>query len=74
MDDQAEPRYVNTDEASAIAHIPAPTLRHYRHHNVGPPSVKIGRRVLYRLDDLHHWLRQQESATRRGDALRIVRD
>lgn len=66
--------YVDTAEAAGIARIPAATLRHYRHKNVGPPSVKIGRRVLYRLDDLHHWLRQQESATRRGDALVVVRD
>lgn len=63
------PTYVNTDEASRITHVPAPTLRHYRHRNVGPPSVKIGRRVLYRLDDLHAWLKQQENQSRRGDII-----
>ena len=74
MPDHEESQYVDTHGASGISLIPVPTLRHYRHRNIGPPSVKIGRRVLYRLDDLHHWLRQQESATRRGDALHVVRD
>lgn len=69
-----EPRYVTTAEAAEITRIPEPTLRHYRHKDAGPPSVKIGRRIMYRLDDLHHWLRQQESATRRGDPLHVVRD
>ena len=69
-----DPLYVTAAEAADITRIPEPTLRHYRHKNAGPPSVKIGRRVMYRLDDLRHWLRQQESATRRGDDLHVVRD
>jgi hypothetical protein len=31
--------------------------------------VKIGRRVLYRMDDLHAWLQQQENQSRRGDIM-----
>ena len=32
------------------------TLRYYRHLGIGPDSVKIGRRVVYKRSDLEAWL------------------
>ena len=35
------------------------TLERWRHCGGGPPFVKVGRRVMYRLADLDAWLDQQ---------------
>jgi hypothetical protein len=32
------------------------TLRYWRHRNIGPHSFRLGRRVLYRRDDLRTWI------------------
>ncbi|WP_236733782.1 helix-turn-helix transcriptional regulator [Prescottella equi] len=44
------------------------TLRYWRHIGIGPESVKIGGRVLYRLDRLEQWIEYQENADKRGGA------
>jgi DNA-binding transcriptional MerR regulator len=36
--------------------IPESTLRYWRHRGLGPPSVKVGRHVLYRIVDVESWL------------------
>jgi predicted DNA-binding transcriptional regulator AlpA len=45
------------------------TLRWWRHQNCGPKSVRIGKRVLYRVSDVEMWLDAQEAATARGGVL-----
>ena len=35
------------------------TLRYWRHTNTGPPSAKLGRRVVYRESELLAWIDQQ---------------
>jgi hypothetical protein len=42
------------------------TLRWWRHQNCGPKSMRVGKRVLYRLADVETWLAAQEAATARG--------
>lgn len=32
------------------------TLRYWRHKGEGPPSARIGRRVVYRVKDIEAWL------------------
>ena len=34
---------------------PVDTLRYWRHIGSGPPSFKLGRRVLYRSEDVEKW-------------------
>ena len=41
---------------------PVATLRYWRHLGTGPRRFRLGRRVLYRTDDLHAWMR---NSTRR---------
>ena len=49
-------------EAAAILRTPVATLRYWRHLGTGPRSFRLGRRVLYRADDLHTWIQQQHDA------------
>ncbi|MDC8982156.1 helix-turn-helix domain-containing protein [Mycobacterium marinum] len=52
--------------ASVVLGIPEATLRYWRHCGQGPASFKLGRRLVYRREELDRWLAEQESATRRG--------
>ncbi len=38
---------------------PEATLRFWRHTGYGPPSAKIGRRVMYRESDVEAWIKAQ---------------
>jgi DNA-binding transcriptional MerR regulator len=40
-------------EAAELVRAPVATLRCWRHLGTGPRSFRLGRRVLYRRDDLH---------------------
>jgi DNA-binding transcriptional MerR regulator len=46
-------------EAAERLRTPAATLRYWRHVGIGPKSFKIGRRVVYRRDDLEAWVETQ---------------
>lgn len=46
-------------EAADILRTPVATLRYWRYLGTGPQSFRLGRRVLYRTDDLHTWIQQQ---------------
>ena len=48
-------------EVAAIVRAPIATLRYWRHLGTGPPSFRLGRRVLYRAGDLHEWIDSQAS-------------
>jgi excisionase family DNA binding protein len=44
------------DEAAGILRTPKTTLRYWRRLGTGPRSFRLGRRVLYRANDLHEWI------------------
>jgi excisionase family DNA binding protein len=46
-------------EAAQLLRAPVATLRYWRHLGTGPRSFRLGRRVLYRRDDLHTWIDAQ---------------
>ena len=48
-----------TAEVAQIMRSPVSTLRYWRHLGSGPHSFRLGRRVLYRRDDLHAWIDAQ---------------
>ncbi len=52
-------------EAADLLRAPVATLRYWRHLGTGPRSFRLGRRVLYRRDDLQAWVEEQlgQSAT-----------
>ena len=51
-----EPELLTITEAADVLRAPVATLRYWRHLGTGPRSFRIGRRVLYRRDDLHAWI------------------
>ncbi len=53
-------------QVSEMTGIPTGTPRYWRHSNIGPASFTLGRRVVYRRDEVLRWISQRESATRRG--------
>ncbi len=46
-------------EAALLLCAPVATLRYWRHLGTGPHNLRLGRRVLYRRDDLHAWIDAQ---------------
>lgn len=42
--------------------IPLSTLRHYRLNGLGPRSFKLGRRVMYALEDVEAWIEAARNA------------
>jgi excisionase family DNA binding protein len=51
-----QPELLTIAEAAALLRAPVATLRYWRHLGVGPRSFRLGRRVLYRRDDLLDWI------------------
>ncbi|HWM73712.1 MAG TPA: helix-turn-helix domain-containing protein [Nocardioides sp.] len=49
-------RLLTIEEVSGMTRQPVGTLRYWRHLGVGPPSARIGRRVMYRESDVLAWL------------------
>lgn len=48
--------WLRTAELARLWPIPESTWRYWRHRGFGPPSVKVGRHVLYRQVDVEAWL------------------
>lgn len=48
--------YSTTAEVAAQLRRSPETVRYWRHIGYGPPSFKVGRRVLYRKSDVQTWL------------------
>lgn len=53
------------DEVAATIHTPVGTLRFWRHKDTGPKSFKIGRRVMYRAEDVQAWVTEQYETNQR---------
>ncbi len=47
-------------EVAAVLRTPVATLRYWRHLGVGPEGFRLGRRVMYRREEIDRWLAQQQ--------------
>ncbi len=56
-----EQQLLTITEAAAILRTPIATLRYWRHLGTGPRSFRLGRRVLYRHDELIAWINDQHN-------------
>jgi excisionase family DNA binding protein len=54
-----QPELLTITEAADVLRTPVATLRYWRHLGTGPRSLRLGRRVLYRRDDLRAWIEAQ---------------
>lgn len=50
------PKYLVTAEVAELTRTPIETVRYWRHVGKGPKSFKVGRRVLYAIEDVESWL------------------
>lgn len=48
--------YMTTPEVAEICRAAPETVRYWRYVGYGPPSFRVGRRVLYEADDVRAWL------------------
>lgn len=53
-------------EVAELVRAPAGTLRYWRHMGLGPKSFKVGRRVMYRAEDVQSWLDEQYAESSGG--------
>ena len=62
--------FVTTEELAAELRVPVDTVHAWRYRGVGPPGVRIGRRVLYRRSDVDRWIAERavSQTVRRGGA------
>jgi excisionase family DNA binding protein len=63
----AQPDLLTISEAAELLRAPVATLRYWRHLGTGPRSFRLGRRVLYRRDDLHSWIATQQDRTAQAE-------
>ena len=57
---------LSTTEVSEITGLSESTLRYFRATDQGPKSGKLGRRVVYKSEDVTTWIEEQLEATARG--------
>jgi excisionase family DNA binding protein len=64
-----EARLITEREAADLLTLSVKTLRNWRLSGYGPPHLKVGRLVRYRLSDLKAWLKtcERASTSNRGD-------
>lgn len=56
-------RLLNISEVAEVTRLSENTLRWLRHTGSGPRSGKLGRRLMYREQDVQTWIDQQFEAT-----------
>lgn len=52
------PRFMTTDEVADVCRTSPATVRYWRHIGTGPKHFKLGRRVLYAVEDIEQWIDQ----------------
>ena len=52
------PQNLITAEVAELVRAPIETVRYWRHVGKGPKSFKVGRRVLYAIEDVEAWIAQ----------------
>ena len=58
----AHDQLLTLTEAADILRTPVATLRYWRHLGIGPDGFRVGRRVMYRIEDLDRWITEQQDA------------
>ena len=49
-------KFLTTVEVAELCRTAPETVRFWRHIGKGPSSFKLGRRVLYDVEDVEHWI------------------
>ncbi|MFH7338538.1 helix-turn-helix transcriptional regulator [Streptomyces sp. KHY 26] len=67
-DPHHEAAFLNLPKAAEYLGISPNTLYVWRHRRQGPPSFRMGRRVMYRISSLDQWVHEQEASDSRSNA------
>ena len=70
MPHTASPRetaFLTLPQAAVYLGLSSNTLYVWRHRRQGPPSFRMGRRVMYRIAALDEWVRTQEQSDSRSN-------
>ncbi|MDT3397275.1 helix-turn-helix domain-containing protein [Streptomyces sp. B1866] len=62
-----ETAFLTLPKAAEYLGVSPNTLYVWRHRRQGPPSFRMGRRVMYRISALNDWVSQQEQADSRSN-------
>lgn len=62
MDELLRGHLLDPPRVSEHLGVPIGTLYAWRHRGVGPPSIKVGRHIRYRVADVEQWLDDQKAA------------
>jgi len=62
MDTNFDTNLLTTDEVALMTRAPVSTVRYWRFVGTGPRSFRVGRRVLYRAEEVSRWLLEKEQA------------
>ncbi|WP_062526042.1 helix-turn-helix transcriptional regulator [Demequina rhizosphaerae] len=54
---------LTVEEVAELCRTAPATVRYWRYTGTGPRSAKIGRRVLYRREDVDQWLDERYAAS-----------
>jgi excisionase family DNA binding protein len=55
--------FFDTGQLAEYLNVPVRTVRVWRYQGTGPPGIKVGRHVRYRVADVERWLAQREAAS-----------
>jgi predicted DNA-binding transcriptional regulator AlpA len=64
--DAPEPRYLTSVEVAELCRTSPESVRFWRHTGKGPKSFKLGRRVLYDVEDVEAWIAEARNAATAG--------
>lgn len=56
-------KYLTTQEVADTLRTSVETVRYWRHINKGPKSFKVGRRVLYAVEDVEAFIAEARTGT-----------
>jgi excisionase family DNA binding protein len=56
-------KYLTTAEVAELLRMPVETVRYWRHVDKGPASFKLGRRVLYAVEDVEAFITAAKAGT-----------
>ncbi|MER5490550.1 helix-turn-helix domain-containing protein [Streptomyces sp. NPDC002490] len=59
--------FLSLPQAATYLGLSPNTLYVWRHRRQGPPSFRMGRRVMYRITTLDEWIREQELSDSRSN-------
>jgi hypothetical protein len=58
--------WLTREELGAQLGLSPSTLKRWEGSRTGPPCVRLGRRIVYRLEAVRDWLREQEARKQRS--------